>query len=129
MSIDTSCWVYVICDDFEFCDIEFAKIGMASSPYLRLKQLQTGNPKALYIDKLYLFEKRSHAEYIEKRLHEIFRIENISGEWFLYSEDFAKKLNSLGCLTGEDLTSIQDDEALYDEMTCESQKRNEVFNV
>lgn len=63
------------------------KIGVASDPHKRLKQLQTGCPDELTLhyyvevadDKRFMMEKRIHHELAHKR---------IRGEWFRFPPQF-----------------------------------------
>jgi len=66
--------VYVITDGL------FTKIGITnSSTAKRLKQLQTGNPNKLTVEKEIT---TMHADDIEKRLHIKYSDKRMCGEWF-----------------------------------------------
>ena len=59
------------------------KIGVATNPDDRVKQLQTGNPNP--IELLGKWDSEN-AESIEKRLHALFYIERGIGEWFQFKD-------------------------------------------
>jgi hypothetical protein len=64
---------------------DLVKIGLVSdpkSPYLRLKEHQTGNPRKLVFDSSQ-FVETSAVEYVEWLIHKTFASERVSGEWFL----------------------------------------------
>jgi hypothetical protein len=64
---------------------DLVKIGLVSdpkSPYLRLKEHQTGNPRKLVFDSNQ-FVHTSAVEYVEWLIHKTFASERVSGEWFL----------------------------------------------
>lgn len=56
---------------------EFVKIGVASNPEKRLKQLQTANHT-----KLKLFAFTEGGEVVEKVMHKLFEPLRVRGEWF-----------------------------------------------
>ena len=66
-------------------DGEYIKIGKATgSATQRLKQLQTGNARKLYV----LLEKNvKEADTIELELHELFFEKRMCGEWFDISKE------------------------------------------
>lgn len=68
---------------------DLVKIGLVSdpkSPYLRLKEHQTGNPRKLVFDSNQ-FVETSAVEYVEWLIHKTFASERVSGEWFLLPSD------------------------------------------
>jgi hypothetical protein len=69
------------------------KIGIANSPYDRIKQIQTCNPKKLYFDRIYCFPNKKVAEYFENYLHEFLDFYNSFGEWFEVNEDSIAELD------------------------------------
>lgn len=55
------------------------KIGVSLNVEARVKQLQTGNSKAI---KEVFSKRKKNAFYIEKSLHTIFHRKRLNGEWF-----------------------------------------------
>ena len=53
------------------------KIGTAKDPIARLRQMQTGNSRPLKIEHLILGDSE-----VERLLHEIWRDDRLTGEWF-----------------------------------------------
>lgn len=70
---ETATWVYFI----RAGDRGPIKIGVATNPYARLEELQTGNPYRL---KLIAAFSGGYAE--ESRLHQQFERERLESEWF-----------------------------------------------
>ena len=60
------------------------KIGFSNNPYVRLKELQTGNPQKLFILGTLGFKDKYPAELVEKLLHQHLTNNNVraEGEWF-----------------------------------------------
>ena len=58
------------------------KIGMASDPHRRIKELQTGNPCLLYMVMTIECQGRKEARRLEKKLHELLETVNVLGEWY-----------------------------------------------
>ena len=61
---------------------EFYKVGLSSDHQRRILELQTGNPYKLHLRVCLVYEKRSHAAYVEKWLHENLAENRKRGEWF-----------------------------------------------
>lgn len=122
-------WVYVIVTDqyLPNCSV-FMKIGMADSPYNRIKQIQTNNPTELQFLKIYNFSSREMALSIEKRLHEIFEDSNTVGEWFEYSATTKQELDKLECFLGENLLYIQG-RNYKDYIYCDSYEKWDKYNT
>jgi prophage antirepressor-like protein len=63
----------------------YIKIGRTQhDPTVRLKQLQTGNPKAL---QLLFYGRFPCVVNVESYIHKFYHIKRVSGEWFLLSHD------------------------------------------
>lgn len=71
-------------------DGEFIKIGKANNPNQRLSELQTGNPKSLWIVKQIKGDEKQ-----ERMLHQIFKTWHYRGEWFKASPEMLKKMTEL----------------------------------
>lgn len=84
------------------------KIGLVSgdrSPYVRLREHQTGNPRKLLFDPSQFVQTQA-VEYVESQLHGRFAAKRVSGEWFSFANqteldqvvqsarDMAKQLES-----------------------------------
>lgn len=64
-------------------DADFYKIGYTTKkPEIRLKELQTGNPRLLKLVASYHTENYKH---LERLLHETYKKNHYSGEWFIMS--------------------------------------------
>lgn len=63
------------------------KIGKASDPQRRLKELQTGNPFDLELLAAFKCKSQSHAFYLEKLAHKVFARYRINREWFKYRSE------------------------------------------
>lgn len=67
-------------------DGEYVKIGVSSCFVSRLKAIQTGNPK-----RLYLYAKNNctmnMARDMELKLHKMFSEYRTVGEWFIFSDE------------------------------------------
>lgn len=63
-------------------DGEFVKIGKANNPQMRIKQIQTGNARELYIMGLIACESSYQANMLEGALHKYFNKYRKCGEWF-----------------------------------------------
>lgn len=94
-------------DGFAPIETAFVKIGIATDPLSRLRQIQTSNPRRIYLDKMYFFERRSVAEGIEALLHDRFKHRKARGEWFKYGEFIDIKIKGSAFLLGENLAYIQ----------------------
>lgn len=70
--------VYFIADDFDGP----VKIGISSNIDRRIPQLQTGNPRPLKLMGFIKTETREEDFELEREFHKIYRVKNISGEWF-----------------------------------------------
>jgi hypothetical protein len=70
------------------------KIGYATDPLKRLASLQTGTTDRLDL----LFTFRGGLEE-EKQLHERFKTQRISGEWFSYDTPFSESITSFALNT------------------------------
>lgn len=68
-------------------DGEFIKIGKANDPNQRLSELQTGNPKPLWIIKQIKGDEKQ-----ERRLHQIFKSWHHRGEWFKSTPEMLMKI-------------------------------------
>lgn len=65
---------------------EFYKIGCAANMQERISALQTGNPLKLRLIDFIRCKSKTEAEQLETRLHKIFSVKNVSGEWFKLSD-------------------------------------------
>lgn len=72
--------VYVIGEE----DANEVKIGKAKSPSKRLDGLQIGNPRKLFLHRVFWFKNRDHASLIEYAAHKRAEAthERLVGEWF-----------------------------------------------
>ena len=92
-------WIYLIKQVDIQNDVSY-KIGITKNdPKKRIKQLQTGNPSDLFLEKQFHSE---HANLVESTLHRQFASNHIRGEWFY--------------MTQEDVDSFVDE--------CEKKERN-----
>jgi len=74
-------FVYFIrCKVEMFCNP--IKIGVSASPEKRLKALQTSNPFKLALLDCIRFPNEKQARAVEQKLHEIFQMRGMNGEWF-----------------------------------------------
>ena len=69
-------WVYFICDG------EYVKIGVAKNIESRVKQLQTGNAKKLFVKCKIPCKTSVAAYFLENELHHLFSEYQLQGEWF-----------------------------------------------
>jgi Meiotically up-regulated gene 113 len=74
---------------YQQADAWLIKIGIATEPTQRLKQLQTGNSQKLY---LLGTIANTNPRQIEQRLHQKYRHYRKSGEWFLLPESVVQDL-------------------------------------
>ncbi len=89
-------WVYVARAEYS----DYTKIGITTSPYVRLQQLQNprGNPTGYQFHGLeyicrFTCETKSEARACEKKLHEWFNEWRLKGtEWFWLPESTAVAL-------------------------------------
>jgi hypothetical protein len=58
------------------------KIGVSKHPRKRLKDLKTSNPFKLTLLECVRFQNERQAYAIEQKLHEIFDLSRMNGEWF-----------------------------------------------
>ena len=58
---------------------EYYKIGVANDVESRLSQLSTGNPYPLKVLTVYEFD---NAEFVERSLHQKYKLQRTRGEWF-----------------------------------------------
>ena len=70
-------YLYVITDG------EFQKIGTATNPHTRVKELQTGNPRKLHVLKTFEHE---NAQKLERAFHYLMDSGRQQGEWFKMTE-------------------------------------------
>ena len=77
------------------CGDDFFKIGIATDPQDRLKQLQTGNPETLWLVKYFSFD---NARLIEETLHNTFSAFRTNGEWFKLTDDQVNRILDLCAL-------------------------------
>jgi len=71
------------------------KIGKATDPEARLRQLQTGSPVKLKMLGTVKCRDDSHARSIEKLAHNIFYRQRKRGEWFRLSAKHIGQIKSL----------------------------------
>ena len=76
------CFVYFISDG------SYIKIGVAENIQKRIKELQIGNPKKLFLVEYLEFNYKEQAYFAEKHLHQMFAKERMSGEWFNVADDY-----------------------------------------
>lgn len=69
------------------------KIGVSKYPKKRFKQLKTGNPGLM--DILVEAEVGKYASKIEAVLHNLYKSNNIDGEWFELSKNDVESFNVL----------------------------------
>jgi hypothetical protein len=63
-------------------DMNPIKIGVSKHPRKRLKDLQTSNPFKLTLLESVRFQNERQAYAVEEKLHEIFDMRRMNGEWF-----------------------------------------------
>jgi hypothetical protein len=66
-------------------DGDSTKIGKANNVFVRLKELQTGNPRRLIIIAIYPCSKRD-TTVEENKFHKKFENKKIRGEWFFLTD-------------------------------------------
>lgn len=79
------CYVYVITDhQYEGADAEYLKIGYTTDPKIsnRLRAIQTGNPRFLYVHSVLELKDADMARSTERHIHWILRDHRLNGEWF-----------------------------------------------
>ena len=74
-------------------DGEFVKIGKSDDPEQRMKCLQTGCPKKLYLMKTILTNSPKDAYNLEKFFHDLLSDVQAEGEWYHLTQD----LQNLTC--------------------------------
>lgn len=78
-------------DDLYFItDGEYVKIGRANNVYKRLAQLQTGNPKALWVLAV-IKDKGMNESWVHKTLSQY----RVSNEWYILNENVKSFIKSL----------------------------------
>jgi hypothetical protein len=65
------------------------KIGIATSPWLRLLDLQCGSPVPLRLVEIYGHDRRSDSAALERRFHQHHAAARLHGEWFDVTVDDA----------------------------------------
>ena len=76
--------IYVIRDG------EFAKIGVANDPIVRMRDLQIGNPRQLEL-RYTIHVHNEHAVFLEASVHGVLRKKRERGEWFKVTDREAKR--------------------------------------
>ena len=75
------------------------KVGESNKPHQRVKNLQTGNPRRLYIYKIIECATKARAKAVENTIHKRFSKKRNSGEWFSISkeevDDICAEINRL----------------------------------
>jgi hypothetical protein len=81
---------------FRECGFPFYKIGVASEPTARLRQLQTGNSTSIEMAGAWPFETREAAKLVEGRIHLRHRVARREGgtEWFHLDDDEIDQLKA-----------------------------------
>lgn len=76
------CAVYVVSDIYG----QEVKIGKATNPTYRLAQLQTGNPKKLFLHRVFWMNQQG-ADEVERAAHSVAtrKFSRLEGEWFACS--------------------------------------------
>ena len=87
------------------------KIGVATSPEIRLKELQTGNPRELKILITLGPMGSSEAYNIEQLLHRKFRRWHMRGEWF--KKGLLQQLGRIKTLNFNGKIKIHDDDCVF----------------
>ena len=96
-------YVYVIEDS----DYKCIKVGISSSPWSRLQNLQIGNPKELQLWGFYGPWFRDRALKIESSLHKAMSKNYLRGEWYNESPRFV--WNFLGTKSLAYLKGVSDE--------------------
>jgi len=102
LSEGAAAYVYLLVDgdglaDFISADLPaegafgHCKVGVSGDPSARLKQIQTGNPKALTLLGIVPFDTVAEAKKVEAAMHRRFAPQASGGgsEWFRFSRDVA----------------------------------------
>lgn len=76
------CFVYVIGTLYRGQVVGPTKIGIASNPHARLRELQTGSAHKLFLSLALQVGDRADAREIERGAHECCAPEAMNGEWF-----------------------------------------------
>lgn len=58
------------------------KIGITNNLHRRLRQIQTGNDYPLVLPCYIEFNERDAARKQEKRIHDLYKLKRLQGEWF-----------------------------------------------
>lgn len=70
-------------------DGEFIKIGISDDPRFRLKGMQTGSPRTLYLE---YCGNTADAYVQEQYLHNKFKHLRVRGEWFKYTDEIKDQI-------------------------------------
>jgi Meiotically up-regulated gene 113 len=73
------------------------KVGESNKPHDRVKNLQTGNPRRLYIYKVLECATKKRAKAMEDIIHKRFAHRRNHGEWFTLSKDEVDEICSEIC--------------------------------
>lgn len=104
-------FVYLLCDSGQ--DNLF-KIGVTkTSIEKRIKQLQTGNGSEIFIAD---YHETEYPYYIERMLHQKFRINNKHGEWFELDIDGVKAFKEECKRLEELIITMKDNEFFIKEL-------------
>ena len=79
------------------------KIGISDKPKKRLSTFKTANPK---ISLVCYSDLISFAPMVENKLHELFKNQNVGGEWFQLNEEQVELLVKL-------ITNLKEDPRTY----------------
>lgn len=89
-------------------ETQLYKIGIATNPYKRIKNLQTGNAELLEIIHTY---KTINYNNIEKALHNQFSYIRKNGEWFDFDVDIELNFLKYCKLFDDNITLIKNNSA------------------
>lgn len=76
------CHVYIIGARSIRRPFNLVKVGIATAPHSRVRDLQTANPFELFVHQTYRFPDRNMALKVEASFHEMNAGFRTSGEWF-----------------------------------------------
>jgi hypothetical protein len=65
------------------------KVGISSSPYVRMMSFQTGCPLKLELLHAEPMRNRAHALLHERMFHDVYEQDRIQGEWFSLHPELA----------------------------------------
>lgn len=71
------------------------KIGHAFSPWSRVCELQTGNPRRIRLKRYLVCSSRDEARLLEARWQRCFAHLRIRGEWFHSAADLCTAINNI----------------------------------